>query len=70
MDQSRLTLTVRELAEALGVSRATGYELVHQGVVRSVRLGRRIVVPRSAVDELLALNPDSYVADATMRTDG
>lgn len=50
----RLTLTVSEAAVVLGVSRSTAYECVRTGELRAVRLGRRLVVPRSAITELLA----------------
>ncbi|MGH9281615.1 MAG: helix-turn-helix domain-containing protein [Acidimicrobiales bacterium] len=53
MDHDRLTLTVEEAARLLGISRALGYELVARGEVPSIRLGRRIVVPRRALDALL-----------------
>ena len=53
MDTDRLTLTVEEAAQLLGISRALGYELVARGQLPSVRLGRRIVVPRRALDALL-----------------
>ena len=49
----RLTLTVEEAAELLGVSRALGYELVARGEIPSLRLGRRIVVPRRAIEAML-----------------
>ncbi|MGI8758451.1 MAG: helix-turn-helix domain-containing protein [Acidimicrobiales bacterium] len=53
MDTDRLTLTVEEAAQLLGISRALGYELVARGELPSIRLGRRIVVPRRALDALL-----------------
>jgi len=52
MDQ-RLTLTVEEAARLLGISRALAYELVRDGEIPSLRLGRRIVIPRRVIDELL-----------------
>ena len=48
MDHDRLTVTVEEAAKLLGISRALGYGLVARGQVPSIRLGRRIVVPRRA----------------------
>jgi excisionase family DNA binding protein len=45
-DANRLVLTVTEAAAALGISRAHAYELVARGELPSLRLGRRIVVPR------------------------
>jgi excisionase family DNA binding protein len=53
MDNDRLTLTVEEAAQLLGISRALGYELVARGELPSIRLGRRIVVPRRALDAML-----------------
>ena len=53
MDQARLTLTVEEAAALLGISRALAYELVGRGELPSLRLGRRLVVPRKALNELL-----------------
>lgn len=50
----RLTLTVDEAAQVLGISRAFAYELVRRGEIPSLRLGRRIIIPRKLVEELLA----------------
>jgi len=47
-------LTVSEAASALGISRTLAYELVARREPPAVRLGRRIVIPRQAVDALLA----------------
>lgn len=57
----RATLTVTEAAEILGISRSSAYELVNTGDIPALRLGRRIVVPRAALDALLetAQNSDS-----------
>ena len=49
----RLVLTVTEVAAALGISRAHAYELVARGDLPSLRLGRRIVVPRRELALLL-----------------
>lgn len=51
-EPTRLVLTVAEAAELLGISRAFAYELVARGELPSIRLGRRVVVPRV---QLLAL---------------
>jgi excisionase family DNA binding protein len=53
MQPERLTLTVPEVAEVVGVSRAHAYELIRLGRIPSIRLGRRLVVPRKALDEFL-----------------
>jgi excisionase family DNA binding protein len=49
----RLVLTVAEAGELLGLSRAFAYELVARGELPVVRFGRRIVVPKAALLELL-----------------
>jgi len=52
---SRLTYTVPEVAELLGISRSKAYDLVAEGVIPLVPLrGRRKLVPCWAIDELLA----------------
>ena len=48
-----LTLSVVEVAERLGISRAFAYELVARGDLPSLRLGRRVVVPRKAPEQLI-----------------
>lgn len=49
-----LALSVGEAAKLLGVSRGLLYDLVARGRIRSVKLGRRVVVPRQAVVEILS----------------
>ena len=49
----RLVLSVTEAAGLLGISRGLAYELVARGELPSLRLGRRIVVPRRALEVLL-----------------
>lgn len=49
----RLTLTVEEAAATLGVSRASAYEAVRRGEIPAIRIGRRVLVPRVALDRLL-----------------
>jgi excisionase family DNA binding protein len=54
-----LVLTVPEAARLLGISRTHAYGLVSRGELVHVRLGRRIVVPRHALETLLRVPPDS-----------
>ena len=46
-------LSVDDAAYLLNISRAFAYELVARGELPAIRLGRRIVIPRAALDELL-----------------
>jgi excisionase family DNA binding protein len=48
-----LTLSVTEAAGLLGISRALAYELIARGDLPSLRLGRRVVVPRHALTALV-----------------
>jgi len=49
----RLTFTVEEAAAALGISRAFAYEAVSNGDIPSIRIGRRVLVPRKALERML-----------------
>lgn len=53
MDDRRLTLSIDQTAEILGISRGLVYGLVALGELPSIRFGRRILVPRRAVDDLV-----------------
>jgi excisionase family DNA binding protein len=53
MRPQRLTMSVEEASEALGISRSLAYELVRRGELPSLRLGRRIVVPVRALEDLV-----------------
>lgn len=53
MRPERLTMSVEEASEALGISRSLAYELVRRGELPSLRLRRRIVVPVRALVDLV-----------------
>jgi len=53
----RVALSVEEAGALLGISRDLAYDLVARGELPSVRLGRRLVVPRRALEG--ALDPFS-----------
>jgi excisionase family DNA binding protein len=52
-DDGRLTWTVTEAAELLGISRASAYEAAHRGELPVRVIGRRMLVPRVALLRLL-----------------
>ena len=52
--EGRLVWTVEEAGRMLGISRAHAYELVARGELPHLRLGRRVVVPKQAIELLLA----------------
>jgi len=49
----RLCLTVPEAAKLLRISRGLAYELARSGQLPAVRFGRRILIPRRALQKLL-----------------
>jgi len=53
MEQERLTLTVEEAGELLGISRSLAYEMARTGALPTLRFGKRIVVPKKAVENML-----------------
>lgn len=46
-------VTVLIAADLLGISRGLCYRLVHEGQIPSIRLGRRILIPVAALNEML-----------------
>ena len=53
-DGKRLTLSVEEVADLLGISKPTAYGLINDGTIRSIKIGRKILVPRDAVIDYLS----------------
>ena len=52
-EQARLVFSVQEISRLLGLSRASTYEAVRVGSIPSIKVGRRILIPKSALQELL-----------------
>ena len=50
----KVVMTVDECAEYLRISRPQAYLGVHQGEIPSIRVGRRILIPKAALDRLMA----------------
>ena len=51
--EKRLTFTVVEAATLLGIGRNSAYEAIKAGILPSVQIGRRILIPRAALDQFL-----------------
>lgn len=54
----RLTLTVEETATLLGISRGSAYEAARRGQIPVVRIGRRLLVPRTRLEQLLGVDAE------------
>lgn len=48
---NKLTMTVKELQEYLGVGRVKAYELVNSSGFPTVRIGRKILVSRDGLEK-------------------
>ncbi|MBI2916487.1 MAG: helix-turn-helix domain-containing protein [Chloroflexi bacterium] len=48
------TMSVEDCARLLGIGRQSAYEAVRRGEVPAIRIGRRLLVPRAALERLLA----------------
>jgi len=52
--EKRLCITVPEAAAMLGISRNFAYELVKQKKLPVVQFGKRLLIPRVALEKMLA----------------
>ena len=43
----RMTYTVDEVADLLGLSRGSAYKYAREGGIPAIRMGRRLVVPKA-----------------------
>jgi excisionase family DNA binding protein len=53
-----MTYTVEEAARLLGVSRGVGYEAARRGDLPTIRLGRRLLVPKIALERMLGIEDE------------
>lgn len=53
-EEEKLVLTVEEAGRLLGVSRPTAYLLAKNGKIPVLRLSRRLVVPKAALEKMLS----------------
>ena len=58
----RQTLSVEEAGQVLGVGRSLAYELARRGEIPAIRLGKRLVVPRTRLERLLSGASEAEVA--------
>jgi excisionase family DNA binding protein len=49
----KLILTIDEAAGVLRISRQSAYEAARRGEIPTIRLGRRILVPRRSLEKLI-----------------
>ena len=57
-------LTVVEVAKILRIGKISAYQAIERGEVPSIRIGRRILIPRFALEQLLTRpSPSKQKAD-------
>jgi excisionase family DNA binding protein len=50
----RLTLSVEQVGRILGISRGAAYAYAKDGSIPTIRLGKRLLVSKAALDKLLS----------------
>lgn len=66
---AKLVYTVDEAADVLGIGRTSAYEAVRRGEIPSIRVGRRLMVPKAQLDRLLS-GDDRTRVSGPLRPDG
>lgn len=61
--ENKVTLTVSEAAELIGISKPSMYEVVRAGKVRSVKVGKKILISRQSLLDWLKKG-ETYGAEA------
>ncbi len=54
LEELPMALTVEDVMRVLCIGRNTAYELIRSGRIRSVRAGRKIRIPKEAIEEFLS----------------
>ncbi len=54
--EGKLTLSVREVAKLLGISRNLAYEATRTGKIPVIKFGKRVLIPRKPLEELFGLD--------------
>ena len=62
--ETPLLVSVPEAARLLGVGTTFGWAMVRNGEIPSVRLGRRVLVPRAVLEQLAGAHRDQEPSDA------
>ena len=55
-DTQRLTVSVEEAGRILGISRGAAYARAGDGSLPTVRLGKRLLVPKGALQKMLQID--------------
>jgi excisionase family DNA binding protein len=50
----RPVLSIEEAGQMLGISRNLAYQAAHSGDLPTIRIGRRLLVPKAALERMLS----------------
>ena len=53
MEEVRMTFTIQEAAARLGIGRNAAYEAANRGDIPTIKIGKRLLVPKAALDRML-----------------
>jgi excisionase family DNA binding protein len=53
LDIERRTLSVADAGKALGLGRSAAYNAAKSGELPTLRIGRRVLVPKAALDQMI-----------------
>jgi excisionase family DNA binding protein len=56
------TVKIDDAAKTLGISRNTAYEAAKSGELPTIKIGKRLLVPKAALDRLLGSADQSRLA--------
>ena len=65
MSNGKVVLTVNEVAKMLGLSRNSTYEGIRRGEIPHIRIGKRLLIPRVALDGML-IKTNAKISDQNL----
>ena len=65
MDTDRRVYTIPEAGQLLGLSRSSAYDAARRGDIPTLRIGRRVLVPRERLEQLLRGEGDKQSASGS-----
>jgi len=64
----RVVYTAKEVQKILGLSRGAVYDRIADGTIPSVRVGGRILIPHTSIDEMLGVAGTDQVTTENDKT--
>lgn len=55
-DSEKLTISVSTAGQLLGISRNSAYQAVHNGQIPTIKIGKRLLVPKRALEKMLEVS--------------